>query len=339
MRRLIICNDGTWNSPDDKDRGKTKPTNVTKLSRAINPVDEQGVSQIVFYHEGVGTGFGQKVLGGVTGFGISENILHSYRFLSHNYEPGDEIFMFGFSRGAYTSRSLIGLITKIGLVDKNAVFYLDSLYDLYKKDAPAEEVEALYTDHKIERHQPRIKMVGVFDTVGALGLPLKPLNRMISGLKIAESSFHNVELSPIIDNAYHALSIDEQRKPFAPSMWGTPIGDMKMEQRWFAGVHSNIGGGYNPDSLANFTLHYIVEKAKECGLSVDQDYLKYFRSWVKTEIRHSMSLKYRVMGRNVRQISLGDGSNQVVDDSVYEKMKEDEKYKPKNVPPSDSSYT
>ena len=332
MRKLIICNDGTWNSPDDKDRGKVKPTNITKISRALLPVDSAGRSQIVFYNEGVGTGFGEKAIGGITGFGISKNILESYRFLSHNYNEGDEIHVFGFSRGAYTSRSLVGLIAKIGLVQKDDVFYLPRLFDLYKAGASENEVESVYQEKGIQSHTPRIRMVGVFDTVGALGVPIGGLNKLLGKMDSFESSFHDVSLPGIVDGAYHALSIDERRVPFAPTLWDkSPGSQTDMEQRWFAGVHSNIGGGLNPDDLANFALQYMVGKARSCGLEFDDEYLAFFGGDIKTEVRDSMSLKYRVLGKHVRPITLDDASNQVIDKSVFDKIEQDQTFRPENV--------
>jgi len=332
MRKLIICNDGTWNSPDDKDRGKVKPTNITKISRAMLPVDSAGVSQLVFYDEGIGTGFGEKLIGGATGFGISKNILDSYRFLSHNYSVGDELYFFGFSRGAYTSRSLIGLIDLIGLVQKSDVFYLPKLYQMYRDQATREEVKAFCQSKNLQCHRPRVKLLGVFDTVGALGAPIKGLNYLLSKFKRFESSFHDVSLSGLIDNAYHALAIDERRVPFAPTLWEKPANDrVKMEQRWFAGAHSNIGGGCNPDDLANFALQYIVGKAKGCGLEFDDSYLSFFNGRVSEPVRDSMSLKYRVLGKHIRPINLEDGSNQVIDETVFAKKDVDESYRPENV--------
>lgn len=332
MRKLIICNDGTWNSPDDKDRGKVKPTNITKISRALAPVDSTGNSQIVFYDEGIGTGFGEKLIGGVTGFGISKNIMDSYRFLSHNYRPGDELYMFGFSRGAYTSRSLVGLIDRIGLVQKNDVFYLPNLYHMYREGASREAVEEFAQSKSLLCHRPQIKLLGVFDTVGALGLPIKSLNSVIGWFKSAKSDFHDIDLSNIVDNAYHALAIDEYRKPFAPTLWGPPKNpQVNMEQRWFAGAHSNIGGGCNPDDLANFALQWMVDKAKGCGLEFDDHYLSFFKGRINIPVRDSMSLKYRVLGNHLRSIELADGSRQAIDESVFAKIKEDQTYRPKNV--------
>lgn len=333
MRRLIICNDGTWNSPDDEDRGKVKPTNITKLSRAINPKDDNGTSQIVFYDEGVGTGFGEKLLGGITGFGLTKNILDSYRFLCHNYAQDDEIYIYGFSRGAFTSRSLVGLINRVGIVAKDDVFYLPKLFEFYQGRASDDEVSKFYESKNIKRFHPKIKLLGVFDTVGALGIPIKRINDLATNLDLIDYEFHDIELAGIVENAYHALAIDEQRVPFAPTLWGKKSAETKeMEQRWFAGVHSNIGGGYNPDDFANVALKYIVEKSKAQGLEFDTSYLGFFGSDILREVRDSMSFKYRLLGRFSREITLGDASNQVVDDSVYTKIDGDESYNPTNVP-------
>ena len=332
-RRLIICSDGTWNSPDDVDRGKVKPTNITKLSRAIKPLDSKGDSQIVFYDEGVGTGWGQRFIGGITGKGLSDNVLDGYRFLSHNYVVGDDIYLFGFSRGAYTSRSLCGFLTLAGVVDKKDIFYLESLYELYKHEDAAEKIKAYIESKNIRTTYPRIKMLGVFDTVGALGIPLGGLNKVLAGLDLIEYQFHDVSLSESVDYAYHALAIDEMRVPFEPTLWTAKTDStIEMEQRWFCGVHSNIGGGYHPDGLANLALQYMVRKARQTGLEFNLDYLSYFKGQPDSELRESMTAKYRVLGKHLREINLEDDSHQVVDASVFERIKMVSNYRPENVP-------
>ena len=330
-RKLIICSDGTWNSPDDEDRGSRRPTNISKISRAILPVNDRNESQIVFYDEGVGTSWGQKFLGGITGLGLSANILECYRFLSDNYQENDDIYLFGFSRGAFTSRSLCGFIDKVGIVTKADVYYLPDLYRLYRQSASDATVEEFCQSKSISRFRARIKMLGVFDTVGALGIPIGGLNDVLNDLEIANFQFHDVSLSPIVDHAYHALAIDERRLPFKPSLWNAIPANSEtvMEQRWFTGVHSNIGGGYRPDGLANIALHYMVEKAKECDLQFDSEYLEFFTPVVESEKRNSMSFKYRILGEHVRPINT---DTQVIDSSVYERMKKLEKYNPSNVP-------
>lgn len=332
IRRIIICNDGTWNSPDDEDRGKRRPTNISKISRAISPVDSNGISQIIYYDEGVGTEFGQKLIGGITGAGLSSNILQAYRFLAHNYIEGDEIYLFGFSRGAYTSRSLSGFIARIGLIHKDDVFYLPELYEFYKSGAEEKIIDAFFVNKGLNRYRPRIKMIGVFDTVGALGIPFGGINKILTGLDLIEFQFHDVRLSESVDYAYQALGIDERRVPFQPSLWAKkPDATKEMEQRWFVGVHSNIGGGYDPDGLANITLKYIIEKAKTLGLQFDTEYLSYYVGFSDSELRESMTLKYRILGEHIRTITQNDDSNQVIDSSVYDRIKKLDNYKPENI--------
>ena len=333
-RKLIICNDGTWNTPDDEDRGKRAPTNITKISRGIRPIDSKGISQIVYYDQGVGTGFADRLIGGMTGLGLSENVLQAYRFISTNYQEGDELYLFGFSRGAYTSRSLCGFINHVGLVAKDDIYYLNELYQFYKSGSSAKAVADFYALKDIRRFRPRIKFIGVFDTVGSLGIPLSNVNKLLLRTGLAEFQFHDVSLSPIIDHAYQALGIDEQRAPFMPSLWSRPTDQtLDMEQRWFAGVHSNIGGGYYPDGLANNALNYMVEKAEQCGLEFDyENYLQFYQGSWDSELRNSMTLKYRLFGRRYRNISLNDDSHQTIDPSVFDRIKKDPAYLPNNLP-------
>ena len=171
MNRIAICTDGTWNKPDQEDRGKRKPTNVVKTARGILPVAADGTSQIVYYSDGVGTNWGvDKIAGGGFGIGLSANVVEAYQFLVLNYKPGDQIFLFGFSRGAYTARSLAGLINKLGVLPKDHAFYTPEAYMLYRDQAPKVRCEQFKSEHKT-RDVP-IKFIGVWDTVGALGIPI-----------------------------------------------------------------------------------------------------------------------------------------------------------------------
>ena len=135
MKRIVICADGTWNRPDQKDRGKLKPSNVVKMSRAVQPQAEDGTQQVVYYDEGVGTEWGLlgPIIGGAFGFGLDKNIMDCYRFIALNYNEGDELYFFGFSRGAFTVRSLAGFISRVGLLSKNEIYILDWAYELYRK--------------------------------------------------------------------------------------------------------------------------------------------------------------------------------------------------------------
>lgn len=321
MKRIVICADGTWNLRDQLDRetGKRRPTNVTKVARAILPRAAYGTDQIVFYHDGIGTsGQMDKLTGGAFGRGIEDNVRNLYRFIVYNYEPGDELFFFGFSRGAFTVRTLAGFMHMIGLVEKDDDFFVPDLYDCYEHSKGEGTPEWLNAHRKIDgkRPCPPIKFIGVWDTVGALGAP-GVLGQVFNKNKYA---YHDVGLNETIQNAYHALSIDERRKPFAPTLWTRPSDwTGNLEQAWFPGVHSNIGGGYSPDGLANEALHWIIEKAEALGLAVDQSYLEFFRPCFNSKLHDSMSLRYRVMGEHIRPIGQHAADGEIVHQAAIDR--------------------
>jgi len=332
MRKLIICCDGTWNEPDQEDRGKRKPTNIVKIARAIKPVDSSGLSQIVFYDKGVGTGsLFDKVTGGVTGEGLEENVIDAYRFFVYNYEPGDEVFIFGFSRGAYTARSLTGLVDKCGVLPKTNAFYMPEAFAIYRAKEDASEFKTTQNCRSM-----KIRFLGVFDTVGARGVPLD----LFESTNEERFGFHDVGLSACVENAFHALAIDEQRKPFTPSLWDKKVeSHQTMEQRWFAGVHTNIGGGYDNDGLANCPLHWIVDAAAQRGLEFDTHFLGFYKPFPLDEIRDSMTLYYRVLGKHIREIGKTIDGNEKIDPSVTKRKNapkddfphRDGPYRPSNV--------
>jgi uncharacterized protein (DUF2235 family) len=298
MKRIVICADGTWNLRDQEDRetGKRRPTNVTKVARAVVPRTAAGIDQVVYYHDGLGTsGPLDKVTGGAFGDGIEDNVRNLYRFIVYNYLPGDEIYLFGFSRGAFTVRTLAGFMHRMGLVEKDDDYFVPDLYACYEKRC-AEDSEQWKFAHRHIRNKrpcPPIHMIGVWDTVGSLGAP-GALGQVLNRNKY---DYHDVTLHDSVANAYHALAIDELRKPFAPTLWQRPATWRgKLEQAWFPGVHTGIGGGYSPDGLANCALHWIVEKAEDLGLEVDRAYLGFFRPCFNSEKHESFSFKYQVLG-------------------------------------------
>ena len=334
MKRLVICADGTWNQRDQIDE-KTHlrhATNVTKVARAVCSQDHSGVPQIVFYHDGVGTHPGlDKLTGGAFGEGIEGNIRDLYRFLVYNYVPGDEIFMFGFSRGAFTVRTLAGFINTFGLLQKADDFYVPDLYAEYQRSQSA---EAIREDPHLRRMGapracPPIKFLGVWDTVGALGMP----GRLGEVLSDGRFSYHNVDLHPSIQNAYHALAIDEQRVPFRPTLWTRPAGwNGVLEQTWFAGVHSNVGGGYSPDGLANEALHWMVDRAEQLGLEFEGDYLKFFLPCFNSTLNVSMTWPYRALGKNIRALGEHRNDGECIHQSVIDRIRfKESEYAPVNV--------
>jgi uncharacterized protein (DUF2235 family) len=313
MKRIVICADGTWNVRDqlDKATNKRRPTNVTKVARAILPRAANGIDQIVFYHDGVGTSAGlDKYTGGAFGQGIERNIRELYRSILYNYESGDELFFFGFSRGAFTVRTLAGFMSMVGLIQKDDDYYIPEIYACYESSKGPGSAEWKGAFHNIQgtRPCPPIKFIGVWDTVGALGAP-GLLGQLFNRKKY---QYHNTGLSSCIQNAFHALAIDERRKPFAPAIWKRPEGwSGTLAQAWFPGVHSNIGGGYSPDGLANEPLHWMVEKSEALGLEFDKSFLAHYRPCFNSLLRDSMSPVYRLMGPYVRPIGkqLADGES------------------------------
>lgn len=299
-KRIIICCDGTWNEPEKMKNGRRVPTNVVKLVRAIEPRDEaRGIDQVVYYGRGVGTGaFGyvDKYLGGGTGLGISRNIRDAYQFLALNYVEGDEIFCFGFSRGAYTVRCLSGMLDAAGLLDKNDLDHLPDAYAYYRTP-PEKRASSKYHLRLIDlpRSRPKIKLLGVWDTVGALGAPTPMLGTISKKLWVG---FHDAALSSLVENACQALAVDERRGPFAPALWDRRTGQKSVRQVWFAGVHSNIGGGYADGGLSDLALVWMVDRAREEGLVFDDKYLrdsKRVDPQYAGKLEDSFSLGYRFL--------------------------------------------
>jgi uncharacterized protein (DUF2235 family) len=269
VKRIAICCDGTWNRPDQVRNGNVCASNVTKIARCIAPADAQGIQQLVFYDKGIGTGYFDRFLGGGFGYGIKKKILDVYRFLMATYEPEDELFFLGFSRGAYTVRSTFGLIRNSGLLKPRFTHKLEDAYALYRRRDDASHPDAVESElfRRSYSYEPRAKFIGVWDTVGALGIPVGGVLQFINKCW----SFHDMTLSSWVDNAFQALAIDEHRKPFQSSVWdqSAKADGQILEQVWFAGVHSNVGGSYPQTGLSDITLLWMIRKATACGLAID----------------------------------------------------------------------
>lgn len=267
MRRLIVCADGTWKTAE-----AATITNVTFIARAIAPVAMNGTPQVVFYDPGVGTGpWLDRISGGAFGRGLDENIKDVYRALVYNYDAGDQVFLFGFSRGAYTVRSALGMIRKCGLLRKNHADRLGEAYELYRtRKDEVDGPEAMRFRQSSSWPAFDIAFLGVWDTVGSLGIPLAGL-RWLSRRKY---QFHDPKLSRIVKRAYHAVAIDEKRRAFQPTLWETqPDPIQRVEQVWFAGVHSDVGGGYPDRGLADITFAWMANRAADAGIEFDDGYL------------------------------------------------------------------
>ena len=216
---------------------------------------------------------GVKILGAVTGSGFSQNILECYRFIFENYEAGDKIFLFGFSRGAATMRSLSGFMHLFGILPKSRYELIPQAHSIYK--IRNEEKRLRRAKEFVERHHTmwcRIKFLGVWDTVAALGLPIKWLDVLIDQIPIFHHSFHNLRLSKSVEHARHALAIDDERLVFHPVLWDRQTEDYQsMKQVWFSGMHSDVGGSYAEQELSDIPLIWMLEEAKQQGLRIYPD--------------------------------------------------------------------
>jgi uncharacterized protein (DUF2235 family) len=376
-RRLVLCLDGTWNSTFGEttraDGHKVlRPTNTLKLCRAVLPRDpETQQDQIVFYDDGVGSlaeypgtanrilRFTDRVLGGAYGARFEANIEDALHFIQMNYEEGDEVYIFGFSRGAATARGLTQFLEwNHGVFAKDDAYYLPRFFREYINTRGAkshesfrQEIETNRPADDIERRPTAlgpsrpvtVTYMGVWDTVLALGSRFRAKGETTSA---PGKSFHSGRVPPgCILKGRQALAIDEARFDFRPELWVESLPHQSIEQRWFSGVHSNVGGGYRYDGLANIPLRWIVEGAQDedgNGLKFDAAYLEHFTRFPDAQLYDSSSSLYRFLeairfrkGKGKRPIA---GVNAAIDRSVVVRMaspqlKRDETKGAKNTAP------
>jgi uncharacterized protein (DUF2235 family) len=351
MRRLAVFLDGTFNAVDDN-------TNVWRLKCLCAPKDKNGVEQLVYYSKGV-NGF----LGGVAGKGLDGLIQGAYEWLIDQYSEGDEIFIFGFSRGAYAARSLAGLIMMCGLLRSGAAMGVKQIYKRYQHADEEDTIWALKERGGIGRNTEErwllkysqcvnIKVVAVWDTVGSLGLPLGH----IPGISSSTFGWLHTGLRRPLQNAYHAIAVDEHRAAFAPTLWTVhkhkdpnrklppPRPLDSVEQRWFVGAHANVGGGYLSDTLAQIPLRWIMKKASSQGLEFKDD-VDLDEGAIKGVItdsyrdfmwgaysKFSWWRHYRPIGQEPQPRDDGDGTdinvNETIDVSVFDRYRADATYRP-----------
>jgi uncharacterized protein (DUF2235 family) len=299
MKRLVFCFDGSWNTLD-----APYQTNVVITAESATSYAPDGTAQVIFYDEGVGTAKGQKFRGGIFGKGVIENLSDGYRFLIFNYKPGDEIFVFGFSRGAYTARSFVGLLSTCGILLPREASRATEAIELYQERDLSEAFKAKAMRFRSQysaqvcvsdeentwrirnmagyeakpAHRLQVSYVGVWDTVGSLGVPAR---YFIARWTNREHRFHDPSLSPFVKSARHAVAIDERRKDFAPTLWdnidelNTGLGkssgdaDAPYQQMWFPGVHGAVGGGGERRGLSDLALDWLLDGARGAGLVLE----------------------------------------------------------------------
>ena len=271
MSSLIVCCDGTWNTLNNEDDGVLAPTNVFKLFNAVD-LSVGKPQQLTRYQSGVGTEGGavERLRGGFTGTGLGEDICDCYHWLARKYQPGDKLFLFGFSRGAFASRSLAGMICKFGIVKLAAQ---DDYYSVIKRVyhqgyRNGQDLSGI----QFHSNSNRVHFVGVWDTVGALGIPD---DKVLLDLLDDPSryQFHDTTLSKRIEYARHAVAIDEKRGSFTPTLWNTAnIRDAQhLKQIWFPGAHSDVGGGYKEHGLSDGALWWMIQESQAAGVVYRDD--------------------------------------------------------------------
>ncbi len=372
MKRIIICSDGTG---ADENRRQVSNIRMTYLAT------KDQLNQYAWYDRGVGTGSSKEVVwGGATGDGLTLNIEQAYLQLVEHYEEGDEIFLFGFSRGAYTVRSLGGLIRNIGLLRRERAGALTVGFKMYTNKKCGPDSITARKFRATNSNEVTIKFMGVYDTVGSIG----QIQKLWSRSSVEEEKwferwgFHDYRLSSLVQNGYQALAIDEKRRPFRPLIWNDPKAKREwpdeandrclelekahsqfftadpieptqaekdadklrrqkqvIDQQWFRGCHTDVGGGNHPPGLSNSTLNWMIEAACDVGLEVDEQYLKTNANpLVEKKINESFKFLYKLLGKISREIKTRSPNTESVHPSVeqFEKEYPDENKKiPQNL--------
>ena len=338
-KSLVLCCDGTWDSADqekDKKTGELCVSNVLKIVVRMKKRTTAGALQIVYYDQGVGTGnILDKLGGGAFGDGLEANINDVYRFLIANYEPGDAIYLFGFSRGAYTARSIAGMIRRCGVLRRENVRQYPEVKALYKSGVKATDpaAQTFRKDFAIEDNTP-IQCVGVWDTVGALGIPIG----VFSQINEKEFQFLDTSLSSVVKFAFHALSVDERRGPFKPTLWDNqPAPGQTVKQAWFAGVHSDVGGGYPDHGLSDIALNWLMDCATAAGLEFDPAVMTALGIKPDATQKIHDSLKgFLHLGAIDRKIGATQFKTEYFHRSLIEKWRDDTGYRPKPLQPHEA---
>ncbi len=313
MTNIVICCDGTGN---EYGKNNTNVVNIFSLAKRTS-------GQTTFYDPGVGTGgweyeeesgFLNAKSDLATGHGLQKNVLDAYRYLMSHYKDGDKLFLFGFSRGAFTARSLGGMLHKCGLLEPgsdNLVEYASKVYNTKGNQAIASGFKDTFS-----RSCP-VHFIGVWDTVESL-------------IMNAGKKFHDTCLNSEVSFGYQAISIDEKRKDFPICMWNeSDSAGPFIEQVWFAGVHSDVGGWYNERGLSNITMQWMLQKAKSAGLDIDDALVATMPGDHNDKIHESYSGFWKFRGSRARKIPEGALIHKSVIDRVNNPAN---KYKPKNLP-------
>lgn len=322
-KNIVVFSDGTG-----QEGGIGNNTNVYKLFNMI--VDRDDFSQVAFYDPGLGTGW-NKITGNMFGLGISRNIKQCYRFLYDNYSVGDQIYLFGFSRGATTVRSLSGFIHSFGLLPKSRPELIDQAWDIYRLDNRIKmQQKASEFIHRHHTMWVRIHFLGVWDTVRALGIPLPFWGALVNRFSWWKHKFHDLRLSESVEHARHALAIDDRRTVFHPTLFDEVTKDYQtLKQVWFPGVHTDVGGGYKEQELSDIALEWMVGEARSKGLKIYPKHQVDITAKSKGLMHDSLDAWWKPIAYGVRERQWDSSLGQpVVHKSVRERNEADSSYSP-----------
>ena len=358
-KRLALFFDGTWNTPKD----------ITRVHAAHKLVKETP-AQKTAYFKGLGTAKGQAFTGGIFARGLGKNVREGYQWLVENYEDGDEVFIFGFSRGSFTATSVLGMIMRFGLLRPGATLTTDDIFDRYEKWNEHPRLYSLRFEQKKgktdftpedqalldQSRRIKIKMLGIWDSVATIGFPVGNISRFSrKALK-----FHNPRASSLYENIYHALAVDEHRKGFRPTLFHDYIRhtespeqilesraklETRVEQRWFCGAHGDIGGGDNVQ-VSNAPYGWILSHAENLGLELSgaipvtlnlsaaplNDSYKKFLKGIYPILRLGRRYQRKIGARPThKKDDLIEPIHETIDKSVFERWRADPNYRPKNL--------
>lgn len=315
-KNIVILSDGTG-----QQGGRGYNSNVYKM---FNIIEDRTKDQIVYYDPGLGTS-GFKWLKQLSGLGISKNIKDCYQFLFENYESGDRIYLIGFSRGAATIRSLSSFIHHFGILPKSRPDLIKQAYKIYStrnRAALQDKAERFISKH--HTMWIRVKFLGCFDTVDALGFPLKKVSAILNQIPFFKHEFHDFKLSKSVENAYHALAVDDKRKTFYPVLWKSELSEYQsLRQVWFPGMHTDVGGGYREHGLSDLSLIWMCRKAVEKGLRI-YDPNRITMTPDPGGMMHDSRGKWwqKIYRKEVRSWPQDRPDNPVIHESVLERAKE-----------------
>ena len=313
-RNLVVCCDGTG-----AEYGRNN-TNVVETYQLVEKDD----AQLAFYDPGIGTGGWEyhedaselrSLADQATGWGLQKNVEDAYRFLMRTFHPRDRVFLFGFSRGAFTVRSLGGMLHKCGLLgphDDHLVEYASKIYNTASNDDVAAGFRSTFA-----RPCP-VECIGVWDTVESLALN-------------AGKRWRNASLNPEVRHGFHAVAIDEKRRDFPPCLWDEAdiVHGQTIEQVWFSGVHADVGGWHDERTLANVALHWMLDQAGACGLRLSREALARHPPDPLGAMHDSYTGFWRMRGSRVRKIPEGAHLHR----SVIERLQASTlRYRPRNLP-------